>query len=284
MNQASPPDPSPPPSVVVIRPSPRLRTVNIKELWQFRSLLSAMTRRDFTLRYRQTALGVPWVVIQPILAAAIFSLVFGAIGKFPSQGAPYFMFAYSGMIGWNAFSNTLSMITNSLVANTQLVSKIYFPRLILPLAQLGTRAFDFVIAFLPYLVLAQLTGVGLRLRLVLVPAVLLWILALALGPALITCSLNVSYRDIGYIVPVVLPLFLYLSPVAYAPESLPERFRTFYDLNPLVGAINAMRWCLLGRGSVTTGEVVYSVSVAVVLLLVGSLYFRHRERLFADVI
>lgn len=270
--------------MVLIRPSSRFRFINGRELWQFRGLLAAMTRRDLTLRYRQTALGVLWVVIQPILAAGIFSVVFGGIGNFSSEGAPYFMFAYSGMLGWNAFSTTLSMITNSLVSNTQLVSKIYFPRLLLPLAQLGTKAIDFLIALAVYLVLTQVTGVGLSARVLLAPVVLVWILALALGPALITSSLNVSYRDIGYMVPVVLPLFLYLSPVAYSTDSLPERYQPLYDLNPLIGAINAMRWCLLGRDTVAAGEVLYSVGLAAGLLVVGALVFRSRERLFADVI
>ena len=284
MDQGSRPEPPPKPAVVLIRPSPRFRFINVGELWLFRGLLGAMTRRDLTLRYRQTALGVLWVVIQPILAAGIFSIVFGGIGNFSSEGAPYFLFAYSGMLGWNAFSNTLSMITNCLVANTQLVSKIYFPRLLLPLAQLGTKAIDFLIALAVYVVLAQVMGVGAGPRLLLAPVVLVWILALALGPALITSSLNVSYRDIGYMVPVVLPLFLYLSPVAYSVDNLPERYRDLYGLNPLVGAIDAMRWCLLGGGAPSAGEALYSVAVAAALLVVGSLFFRSRERLFADVI
>jgi lipopolysaccharide transport system permease protein len=271
-------------STLLIRPSPRLRSINVAELWHFRGLLRAMTRRDLTLRYRQTALGVLWVVIQPILAAGIFSLVFGGIAKFSSDGAPYFMFAYAGMLGWNAFSSTMSMITGCLVANNQLVSKIYFPRLLLPLAQLGTRIVDFVIAFAVYLILCEVSGVALTPRLALAPVVLLWILALALGPALIACALNVSYRDVGFMVPVLLPLFLYLSPVAYAADNVPGRFRAFYNVNPLVGAIDAMRWCLLGRGPLSAGAVVYSVATAVVLLVVGLLFFRSRERQFADVI
>ncbi|CAA9231961.1 MAG: O-antigen export system, permease protein [uncultured Acidimicrobiales bacterium] len=284
MEQGVRPEPAPKPAVVLIRPSGRFRFINIRELWLFRGLLGAMTRRDLTLRYRQTALGLLWVVIQPILAAGIFSVVFGGIGNFSSEGAPYFMFTYAGMLGWNAFSSTLSMITNCLVANTQLVSKIYFPRLLLPLAQLGTKAIDFLIALAVYVVLAQVTGVSLSARILLAPLVLVWILALALGPALITSSLNVSYRDIGYMVPVVLPLFLYLSPVAYSTDDLPERYRDLYGLNPLVGAIDAMRWCLLGRATLSAGEVLYSLGLAAALLVVGSLFFRSRERLFADVI
>ena len=272
------------PATLVIRPSPRWRSINVAELWHFRGLLRAMTRRDLTLRYRQTALGVLWVVIQPVLAAGIFSLVFGGIAKFTSDGAPYFMFAYAGMLGWNAFSNTLAMITGCMVANAQLVSKIYFPRLLLPLAQLGTKFIDFFIALAVYLILASVTGVALHPRLALAPLVLLWILALALGPALIAAALNVSYRDVGYMVPVILPLFLYLSPVAYAADNVPQRFRAFYDANPLVGAIDAMRWCLLGRGTLSGHEIVYSLATAAALLVVGLLYFRSRERQFADVI
>ena len=163
--------------MVIVRPSSRFPSIDLRELLQYRGLLGAMTRRDLTLRYRQTALGLVWVVIQPILAAGIFSVIFGGIGNFSSEGAPYFMFAYAGMLAWNAFSSTLAMVTGCLVANTQLVSKIYFPRLLLPLAQLGTKAVDFFIAFAVYIILALLTGVDLSGRLVLAPVVLLWILA-----------------------------------------------------------------------------------------------------------
>jgi lipopolysaccharide transport system permease protein len=283
-NAPLPPPRSRPSPILVIRRSPRLRSINLPELWQFRGLGRAMTRRDLTLRYRQTALGVLWVVIQPILAAGIFSMVFGDIAKFSSEGVPYFMFAYAGMLGWNAFSNTLSQTTASLVANAQLVSKIYFPRLLLPLSQLGTKLVDFAVAFTVYLILAQVTGVGLHARLVLAPLVLLWAVALAMGPGLIACALNVSYRDVGFMVPVLLPLFLYLSPVAYAAQDVPARLRPYYNANPLVGVIDAMRWCLLGRGSLSLGETVYSLAATVGLLVVGLLYFRSRERQFADVI
>ncbi|MHB1534367.1 MAG: ABC transporter permease [Acidimicrobiales bacterium] len=272
------------PPTLVVRPGRRLRSVNVSELWHYRGLFWAMTRRDLTLRYRQTALGVLWVVIQPVLAAGIFSMVFGGIAKFSSDGVPYFMFAYAGMLGWNAFSNTISMTTTCLVGNTQLVSKIYFPRLLLPLAQLGTKVIDFSVAFVVYLILAQVTGIGFSDRLLLVPFVLAWILALALGPGLITSALNVSYRDVGFMIPVIIPLFLYLSPVAYAAQNVPSHLRPFYDVNPLVGAIDAMRWCLLGRGPLGSTEILYSVAFTGGLLVVGLLYFRSRERHFSDVI
>ncbi|MGH9075955.1 MAG: ABC transporter permease [Acidimicrobiales bacterium] len=283
METARCPPPSPG-SELVIRPSRRLRAVNLAELWQFRGLLLAITRRDLTLRYRQTILGVLWVVIQPILAAGIFSVVFGSIGRFSSDGVPYFLFAYSGMLAWNVFSNTASSVTGCLVGNSALVAKIYFPRLLLPLAQLGTKVLDFLIAWMVFLALAPVIGIGLQVRLLAVPLVLCWLLALALGPALVTCALNVSYRDIGYIVTVLLPLLLYLSPVAYSARSIPHGLRGFYDVNPLVGAIDAARWCLLGRGALSAGEIAYSVGLALTLLVIGTLYFRSRERLFADVI
>jgi lipopolysaccharide transport system permease protein len=269
---------------VVIKPTRGWRAVNLREVWRYRGLLGALTKRDVTLRYRQTALGAVWVVLQPLLAAGIFTFVFGSIAKFSSDGVPYIIFAYVGLLGWNAFSNSLATISTGLVANTALVSKIYFPRIVLPLSQIASKMLDFLVAFALYIVLNFATGVGFHLSMITLPAWILLSYGLALGIGLFVAALNVSYRDVGYIVPVALPLLMYLGPVAYGVGQVPHRLRPFYDLNPLVGVINGLRWCLLGRGTVEWGSTVYAVAFALVALLVGLLYFRNQERRFADVI
>ncbi|MDQ6839639.1 MAG: ABC transporter permease [Actinomycetota bacterium] len=243
-----------------------------------------MTRRDITLRYRQTALGVIWVILQPLLAAGIFTFVFGSIAKFTSDGVPYIVFSYTGLLGYNAFANSLTSMSTCLVTNGALVSKVYFPRLILPLSQIGSKLVDFLVAFALYLVLNVTSHVGFHLSLLTLPGWMLLAYGTALGLGLLTSALNVSYRDVGYIVPVALPLLLYLAPVAYGVQEVPHGLRRFYDINPLVGVINGFRWCLLGRGTLNAGSTIYAAVFTATVLVVGTLYFRSHERRFADVI
>ncbi|MDQ1358464.1 MAG: lipopolysaccharide transport system permease protein [Acidimicrobiaceae bacterium] len=269
---------------LLIRPTGGWRSLDLREVWRYRGLLGAMTRRDITLRYRQTALGVIWVVLQPLLAAGIFTFVFGSIAKFSSDGVPYVIFAYTGLLGYNAFSNSLASMSTCLVANGALVSKVYFPRLILPLSQIGSKLVDFGVAFALYLILNVTFHVGFHLSLLTLPAWMLLAYGSALGLGLLTSALNVSYRDVGFIVPVALPLLLYLAPVAYGTQVVPKRLRGAYGINPLVGIINGFRWCLLGRGSLSAGSTIYAAVFTVVVVVLGVLYFRSHERRFPDVI
>lgn len=269
---------------LLIRATGGWRSLDLREVWRYRGLLSAMTRRDITLRYRQTALGVIWVVLQPLLAAGIFTFVFGSIAKFSSDGIPYIVFAFTGLLGYNAFANSLTSMSTCLVNNGALVSKVYFPRLILPLSQIGSKLVDFCVAFAVYLILNVTFGVGLHLTMLTLPGWMLLAYGTALGFGLLTSALNVSYRDVGYIVPVVLPLVLYLAPVAYGVRQVPPSLRGIYDIDPLVGMINGFRWCLLGRGPLGLASTVYAVVFTAIVLVVGVLYFRGHERRFADVI
>lgn len=269
---------------LVIRPTGGWRSLDLREVWRYRGLLGAMTRRDITLRYRQTALGVVWVVLQPLLAAGILSFVFGQIAGFESDGVPYVVFAYTGVIGYNAFAGTLTFMSTCLVTNAALVSKVYFPRVILPLAQIGSKLVDFAVALVLYLVLNLAFGVGFHLSMLTLPVWMALAYGMALGLGLLTSAANVSYRDVGYIVPVVLPLLLYLAPVAYGLKEVPTNLRAAYNLNPLVGMINGFRWCLLGRGSLGLGSTVYAIVFTVLMIVGGTLYFRAHERRFADVI
>ena len=267
---------------VVIRPTSLWRSLDTRSLWRYRGLLGALTRRDLTLRYRQTLLGPAWVLLQPILGAGIFSFVFGGIAKLSSDGVPYFLFAYVGLMGYNAFSTTLNSVSTSLVANAPLVGKVYFPRLVLPIAQIGSRLVDLAVSFALFLVLAATYHVSFSWRMLTLPMWALLLFILALGPGLLAAAANVSYRDIGYIVPVLLPLLLYLSPVAYSAQDVPASLHVIYAANPLVGAIDGIRWCLLGRGPFAVAETAYSVAATLVLLIVGIFYYRAHERRFAD--
>lgn len=269
---------------LIIRATGGWRTLDVREVWRYRGLLGAMTRRDITLRYRQTALGVIWVILQPLLAAGIFTFVFGSVAKFTSDGVPYIVFAFTGLLGYNAFANSLTSMSTCLVTNGALVSKVYFPRLILPLAQIGSKLVDFAVAFALYLVLNLTSHIGFHLTMLTLPGWMLLVYGTALGLGLLTSALNVSYRDVGYIVPVALPLVLYLAPVAYGVQQVPHSLRGIYDIDPLVGMINGFRWCLLGRGSIDLASTVYAVVFTVVVLVAGVLYFRSHERRFADVI
>lgn len=274
----------------VITPSPyvRIRPVraafSMRELWEFRDLLIVLAARDVKLRYRQTALGVAWVVFQPMLAAGIFTVVFGAVAKLPSNGIPYFIFSYAGLVGWNAFSSTLTKASSSILGNSQLVSKVYFPRIILPLSTVFSTLIDFVVAVVLMAILVAVYQVGWHAALILLPIWLVLVIVLALGFGLFAGALAVNYRDVQYILPVLVPFLMYASPVAYAIWVVPERFRALYWLNPLTALLEAFRWSLLGQGDLQPRFVAYSAVVSVGVFLLGLAFFESRERRFADVI
>lgn len=270
---------------VEVRPSSSWRAIDVIEIWRYRGLAIALARRDITLRYRQTALGVIWVVLQPLLAAGIFSFVFGRVAKLPSDGIPYLVFSYTGLLAWNAFSSTLERASGCLLGpGSSLISKIYFPRLILPISTFGATLLDFSVAASVMIVLLVQSGVGLHLSLLTVPLWLVLVLALALGPGLFFGGLVVRYRDVAYVVPVAIQLLLYMSPVAYSISNVPDTVRPFYALNPMVGAIEGMRWAALSHGHIGFGNIVYSCAAALVMLVAGTVFFRRMERSFADVV
>lgn len=265
-----------------IAPSPRWRALDLPEIWQYRDLLGAMTRRDLTLRYRQTMLGPIWIVLQPVIGAGLFSFLFGSIASFKSDGVPYFLFSYAGMVAWNPFSSTMMSATSSLTTNINLIGKIYFPRILIPLSLIGSKLIDFSVSIALFFVLAAAYGLALTPRLLTVPAWLLLAFALALGPGLIAAALNVTYRDVGQIVPSVVPMLLFLCPVAYSASQIPRHLRLVLQVNPLVGMITGFRWALIGKSAPDWGQVGYSVGFAALMLVVGLAYFRSAERRFAD--
>lgn len=275
------PEPDP---LLVIQPGSGWTAINLRELWQFRDLLFTLAGRDLRLRYKQTALGVVWVILQPLLAAGIFSFVFGRVARLPSDGLSYFVFSYAGLLGWNLFSGTLTKVSGSLVGNAHLISKVFFPRLILPLSAVPSVLVDFGVAAAMMVALLFTHGIPVGWGLLLLPVWIGMLLALATGIGLWSASLMVSYRDIGYVLPVALQLLLYASPVAYPASAVPSSLRAVYQCNPLVSVLEAFRWSLLGRGELNGWALAWAAALTGGVFLVGVFSFKRMERTFADVI
>ncbi len=270
---------------LTIRPRSGWAALDLQEIWAFRDLLFTLAARDLKVRYKQTALGVAWVIFQPLMAAGIFTFVFGAVAELEAPGGvPYFLFSFAGLLAWNAFSGTLNRAGGALVGNEHLVSKVYFPRLILPVSTIFAALIDFAVALGMLAVLLVLFWHLSGATLGLMPLCLLLMLMLALGIGCAATALGVSYRDVGYIVPVALQFLLYASPVAYPLQEVPERYRAIYLLNPLAPLLEAFRWSVLGVGEVLWGHLLYSGIFAATALVAGAFVFKRMERKFADVI
>lgn len=268
----------------VIRPTSGLAVLNLKEVWDYRDLLLVLAMRDIKLRYRQTALGVVWVVLQPLLAAGIFTFVFGKVAKMPSDGVPYFIFSFAGQLGWNLFSGALTKSSTVLVGNQQLVTKIYFPRLVLPLSTIFSVLVDFGVALAMMVILMIGYHVVPHVGLLLFPLWLILFLMLGIGIGLITSSISVKYRDINYVVPIFVQFLMYASPVAYAVSVVPAKWHAIYMVNPLSGLLEAFRWSFFGKGHLDWVGLGYSAVVAVAVFVWGAFAFRKMERTMADVI
>ena len=285
MSYMTPPTDSPRPPLLSILPPRAWAPLSLRELWLHRDLLRTLTERDIKVRYKQTILGIVWVVLQPLLAAVIFTFVFGRIARLSSDGVPFMVFAYTGLLGWNAFNGTLTRASASVVENSRLVSKVYFPRLMLPLSTVGTTLIDFFVGaalLLVMMLVYRIVPVGWPL--LMLPVWLGLLLAAAMGLGLYTSALMVSYRDLQYALPPFLQLLLYACPIAYSASSVPRRLLPLYYLNPLAALLEGFRWSILGRGTVHWGSVAYAVTVVLGLLGFGLLTFKRMERRFADVL
>lgn len=274
----------PPREITVIRASHGWRALDVGELWRYRELVYFLAWRDVKVRYRQTVLGILWALIQPVVAMVIFTIFLGRLAQVPSDGAPYALFAYTGLLPWTYFASAATGAAGSLVANSNLISKVYFPRLVIPVASVVAGLVDLAIGGALLIVLLFAFGVPPSLRLLLVPAfvALAFITALAIGTWL--SALDVQYRDVRYAIPVVVQLWLFATPVVYPASLVPERYRALMGLNPLAGVVEGFRWSLLGTGETPTALVFVSVLVVALILGTGLLYFRRVERGFADVI
>ena len=268
------------PKVVI---EPRGGATEWLELWRFRDLFLILAGRDVRLRYRQTALGVVWVILQPLVGALIFAAIFGLFAKLPSDGTPYLLFVFAAMLPWNLFSGGVQRAGNSLITDARLITKIYFPRAIIPVASVSAVLLDFAVASVVMLVLMLLYGTAFTWSILALPALILITLAITVGMSLLFSALNVYYRDFSYALPFILQVWMYASSVVYASSLVPERWRLLYGLNPIVGVIDGFRWALLGTPPPTTA-LIESAVFALLLLVAGAAVFQRVERNFADVI
>lgn len=269
---------------LVIEPESKWLALKLREVWEYRELLWFMGWRDVRVRYAQTALGAAWAIIQPFTAMVIFSIVFGQLAKLPSDGLPYPIFTYTALLPWTLFATALGRSTQSVVGSSNLITKVYFPRLLVPLASLFAPLVDFGIAFVILIGMMVVYGVMPTWRIVTLPFLLLLALAAALGAGLWFSTFNVRYRDAGYIIPFLVQVWMYASPVAYSSSLVPEQWRWLYGLNPLTGVIEGFRWALLGTAWEPGPVIAFSIIAVLVVLVTGLLYFQRMEETFADVI
>lgn len=281
--------PEPPPLVadapylVIVPESPLLR-LNLREIWAYRELLWFLTWRDIKVRYRQTVLGAAWAIIQPLTAMVIFSIVFGQLANLPSDGIPYPIFTFTALLPWNFFAGGLTRATASLVASSNLLSKVYFPRVIIPLSAVIGALVDFFFGFIVLLGLMVFYGIPLTERVLVLPFLLLLALLAAFGTGLWLSALNVRYRDVSYIIPFVVQVWLYASPVAYSSTLIPQQWQWLYGLNPMVGVIEGFRWALLGTTWESGHLVLLSAVIVLITLVTGMFYFHKMEDTFADIV
>jgi lipopolysaccharide transport system permease protein len=274
----------PEPAPVQIEPPRAWAPVNVAELWAYRELLYFLTWREVKVRYKQTAIGAAWAVLQPLLTMLVFTVVFGRLIQVPSDGIPYPVFAYSALVPWNFFTAALTRASGSLVADAPLLSKIYFPRLLLPLAAVASASLDFAMAFALLAAMIVWYGLALGPALLLLPVFVLLAVLTALACGLWLSALHVRYRDVAYVIPFLMQVWLFLTPVAYPSSLVPERWKALYGLNPMAGVVEGFRWALLGTAPPPGAMVAASMIVVGILLVGGALYFRRVEHEFADVV
>jgi lipopolysaccharide transport system permease protein len=270
--------------VTVIRPSAGWAPLHLSELVESHELLYFLVLRTLKLRYKQTLLGATWAVLQPLLTMAIFSLVFGRLAKLGSEGVPYPIFALAGLVPWTYFANALTQASNSLVEQERMLTKVYFPRLMLPLASVVAGLIDLAIAFVVLLCMMAFYHIPISIRIVAVPGLVLVAAATALGAGLWLAVLNVRYRDVRHALPFLTQVWLFATPIAYSSTLVPAHLRPLVGLNPMAGVVDGFRWALLGREATPGGTLVVSLAVVSLLLVGGLYYFRRMERTFADVV
>ncbi len=268
--------------VFIIRPSKGLVTLNLRELWQYRELLYILIWRDIKVRYKQTAVGAAWAVIQPFLAMVVFSLIFGRLAKIPSEGLPYPIFAYSALLPWQFFAKALTEASTSLVVNERVITKVYFPRLLVPTAVVLAGLLDFGIAFLILLGMMVFYGITPSWFILFIPLFLLLAIITALGVSFWLSALDVEYRDVRYTLPFLTQLWFFATPVVYPSTIVPPSWRALYGLNPMVGVIEGFRWALLGSAPPDPRMLLVSSLLASLLFMSGLIYFRRMERTLAD--
>ena len=270
--------------VMRIEPSKGWVHLKLHELWQYRELLFFLIWRDIMVRYKQTVLGAAWAIIQPFFTMVVFSLFFGRLAKIPSDGIPYPIFAYAALVPWTFFANGLTQSSNSLVSSANLIKKVYFPRLVIPISSVLSGVVDFVLAFIVLLGMMLFYGTTPTLNIVWLPFLLVLALTTSMGAGLWFSAMNVQFRDVRYAIPFLTQFWLFATPIAYPSSLLEEPWRTLYGLNPMVGVVEGFRWALLGTETAPGPMILVSSLMAVSLLIGGLYYFRRMEKSFADVV
>jgi lipopolysaccharide transport system permease protein len=254
------------------------------ELWEYRELLYTFVERELKIRYKQTAIGVSWVVLQPMIAVVIFTVIFGQLAKMPSDGVWYPVFALTALLPWNFFAQAISRAGGALVSNANLVSKIYFPRILLPLSMVLAPLIDLALSLILLFGLLIYAGIPLTSKVLTLPAFILVAMFAAMGISLFLSAANVKYRDIGHAIPFLIQIWMFMSPIVYSVSLVPEEWRWLYGLNPMVGVIEGFRWALLGQVAPDPIVLIESCLIFCIVFIVGLLYFKKMERQFADVI
>ena len=273
---------------LIIEPVSGFRSIKVREIWEFRDLLLELGMRDVKLVYKQTLLGVLWVLLQPLIGAVIFAFVFGIVAKLPTGSTPYFVFSLTGMLGWTLFSATLNASSAVMLTNSHLVSKIYFPRLILPLSSAFQPIVNFAVGAGALLIVMLIWGMIPRVQILLLPVAACLLLCFALGLGFLCSSIIIRYRDMRYVIPVIIQFLLYASPVGYSLEAIqlkvPSHLQSLYMLNPLASLCEFFRWAVLGEGVISPLWLAYSSCVSIFSIVLGAYAFRRSEKNFADLI
>jgi lipopolysaccharide transport system permease protein len=270
--------------VIRIEPSKGWVSLQLKELWNYRELLYFLIWRDIKVRYKQTVLGAAWAIIQPFFTMVVFSIFFGRLAKIPSDGIPYPIFSYAALVPWTFFANGLNHASVSLVGNANLIKKVYFPRLAIPIASVLSGVVDFILAFIMLIGMIFYFGIVPTLNVFWLPLLLMLAFTTSLGVSLWFSSMNVQFRDVRYVLPFLTQFWLFATPIAYPSSLLSEPWRTIYGINPMVGVVEGFRWALLGTHTAPGPIIIVSTLVAIILLVSGALYFRRMEKTFADVV
>lgn len=268
--------------VVRIEPPRGWLELRLHELWEYRELLYFFVWRDIKVRYKQTVIGVAWVVLQPLMTMGVFTIFFGRLAKLPSQGLPYPVFYFAALVPWSYFAQALNSCTTIVVSNQHVITKVYFPRLILPLAAVCSGLVDFAIGLVVMIILTLSFGIHPPATVVLLPVFLLLAVLTALGIGLWTSALNALYRDVASIIPFVVQFWMLASPVAYPSSLVPARWRWLYELNPMAGVIDGFRWALTGRGEPPGPQILASAGMVALLVLGGLFFFQRVEGTVAD--
>ena len=269
---------------LIITPSVGWRSLNLGEVWVYRELLAILAWRDVSVRYKQSVVGIGWALLQPVMTMAIFTIIFGKFAKLPSDGIPYPIFTYCALLPWNYFARCLGDSSDSLVGSSHLVTKVYFPRLVLPFSRVFAGLVDFSVSLVVLIGMMLWYGISPTVGMLFLPVFLLIAMVAALGAGLWLTALNVKYRDVKFVVPFLLQFLMYASPVAYSTSIVPERWQGIYSLNPMVGVIEGFRWALLGKPIVNPTMMFFPILIIFVIFIGGLYYFKRMEKTFADIV